>query len=203
MVHVLLPQEGNGRTRYEQAADTFGKWIDEGALKQDDAPHFYLVRQTFTDLQGDTQVRKGFFAAVRIPNPDEKIILGHERTFDKPVEDRLRLTEAVKANLGAVFVLYADPEGMMEPFLADMNTRPADFEAHTFDGVHQEFWRILHNERIGEFLRAKRLYIADGHHRFQTACTYREAMHAKEREWTAPSPTTTCSWVSWPLKTRA
>ncbi len=180
MVHVLLPREGEGRTRYERAADTFERWIDEGALKQDDAPHFYLVRQTFTDLVGDTQVRKGFFAAVHIPDPDQKLILGHERTFDKPIEDRLRLTEAVKANLGAVFVLYGDPEGMMTPFLEEMEKRPAEFSAHTIDGVRQEFWRILHNERIAEFLRGKRLYIADGHHRFQTACAYREAMHARE-----------------------
>jgi len=181
MVHVLLPQDCEGRTRYEEAATTFERWVDEGALKQDEAPHLYLVRQTFTDLEGKTQVRKGFFAAVRIPDPAQKLILGHERTFDKPVEDRLRLTEAVKANLGAVFVLYADPDGVMETYLAEMDRRPPEFAANTFDGVRQEFWRILHNERIAEFLRAKRFYIADGHHRFQTACAYQEAMHAHEQ----------------------
>lgn len=177
-VHLILPEEEGGRSRYEVAGARFSAWIAEGVLLQDPAPCFYLLRQRFQDLEGMPQTRRGFFAAVSLPETGERTILGHEYTFPKPVEDRLRLMQATRANLGAVFGLYPDPGGVLAPFLAEMERRPADATAYTIDGVRQEFWRVREEGWVTSFFRDKTLYIADGHHRFQTACRYRDLMRA-------------------------
>lgn len=175
LVHLILPEEREYMTRYESAGDYFRTWLAHGVLVQDDAPSYYLLRQTFTDVGGVQRVRTGFLGIAKLPEPGERYILGHERTFAKPVEDRLRLTEATRANLGPVFALYSDPVGALRPFLAQIDARPPDGVAHTIDGVRQELWRVAEAPEVNEVLRGKTLYIADGHHRFQTACTYRDA----------------------------
>lgn len=187
MVHLILPQDDGGRSRYICAAERMRSWLDEGVLVRDPAPFYYLLRQTFVDLHGNRQIRRGFYGVVRLPEAGERHILGHERTFDKPVEDRLRLTEATQANLGAVFGLYSDPEGALSDFLGEMDRRPPEGTAKTIDGVQQEFWRTAPDEVVTRFFRDKVIYIADGHHRFRTACVYRDAMRAVQKSDT-PQP---------------
>ena len=180
MVHVILPKPGpDGGSAYDHAAAVLQDWIAKGGLCRDDQPSFYLLRQQFTDLEGLSHTRRGFFAATRLPESDERHILGHERTFDKPVADRYALTSATRMSLGAVFVLYSDPERRLAAFLAQMEERPADLVAHTFDGVQQELWRVPADPEVCAFFPGKTLYIADGHHRFRTACTYRDEMREK------------------------
>ena len=188
MAHLLLPEGSEGRSPYEVASNLLDAWIAGGVLTQDEEPCFYLLRQSFQDLAGVDRVRRAIFAAVSIPEPGERHILGHERTFEKPFEDRLRLTEATRANLGAVFGLYSDPENVLAPLLAQMETRTSDAGAVTIDGVRQEFWRVPHDEAVTDFMRGKTLYIADGHHRFLTACAYREAMHKAHPNARGPRP---------------
>ena len=187
MAHLILPQDEEGRSRYIAASERIRSWLDEGVLVQDPAPFYYLLRQTFVDLHGNPLVRRGFYGIVRLPEAGERHILGHERTFDKPVEDRLRLTEATQANLGAVFGLYSDPDGALSAFLGEMDRRPPEGSAETIDGVHQEFWRAAPDEAVTRFFRDKVIYIADGHHRFRTACAYRDAMRAIDKSDT-PQP---------------
>ena len=187
MVHLLLPRERDGLSRYESAAAHLETWIEQGILVQDPEPSFYLLRQHFVDLDGAPRVRRAFFGVTRLPKRGEKTILGHERTFNKPVEDRLRLTQATRANLGAVFVLYADPEQVLAPFFAHMDAHPPAAAADTLDGVKQEFWRVPHSDAVTAFFRDKILYIADGHHRFQTAQTYRDALR-QQKPSAGPQP---------------
>lgn len=179
MVHVLLPEPAGDVDQYRHAADTLEQWIAKGALKQDEKPGIYLLKQHFTDLDGEAQVRRAFFAAIRLPEADESYVLGHERTFDKPVEDRLHLTAATEANLGAVFGLYADPDRALAPLFGEMEARPAEGTAHTIDGVKQEFWHVDDDDVVRDFFQDQTIYIADGHHRFQTACAYRDSLREK------------------------
>ncbi len=176
LVHAILPMERGALDKYQAAARDVESWIDQGVLRQDHADSFYLLRQTFRGLDGVEHVRRGFFAVVRVPEPGDDTILGHERTFEKKVTDRLNLTKATQANLGAVFVLYDDPKRELGFMFDQMEARPEDDRAHTIDGVTQQVWRIPHDPRVTEFFRNRRLYIADGHHRYRTACTYRDIM---------------------------
>ncbi|MCC6797254.1 MAG: DUF1015 domain-containing protein [Candidatus Hydrogenedentes bacterium] len=178
--HVILPQDGNGKSKYDVAAGLLGKWIAEGALKQDNEESFYLLEQTFTALDGATCIRRGFFGVAKVPEPGEDTVLGHERTFEWKVTDRLALTEATKTNLGAVFVLYKDDNHELGPFLNQMNLRAPDLEARTFEGVTQKVWRVKADPAVTAFFKDKKLYIADGHHRYRTAHTYRDKMRLQE-----------------------
>ena len=179
--HVILPQDRDGKSKYDVAAETLGKWIAEGALKQDGEESFYLLEQTFTALDGATFVRRGFFGVAKVPEPGEDTVLGHERTFEWKVTDRLALTEATRTNLGAVFVLYKDDNHALGPFLNQMNMRAPDLEARTFEGVTQKVWRVKADPAVTAFFKDKKLYIADGHHRYRTAHTYRDKMRLAER----------------------
>jgi uncharacterized protein (DUF1015 family) len=180
MAHVLLPEKSGESVQYEAAAKRIESWVAEGALRQDDADSFYLLEQRFKGMDGNELVRRGFFGALKIPEPGEAdVILGHERTFERKIADRLQLTAVTRANLGSVFALYDDPDGALAPFLAQMDTRSADAESDTIDGATQRLWRVPQDERVQAFLRERMLYIADGHHRFATACRYRDDMRAK------------------------
>ena len=176
MVHLILPEASDGRNRYDAAAQLLRLWIAEGALTQDDAESVYVLEQTFTDAEGATRMRRAFLGAAKLPEPGEKTILGHERTFSHALDDRYHLIEATRANLDPVFVLYADPENRLRAFLDQTQGRPPDAVAHTFDGVTQRVWRVAYDPDAMAFFEGKRLYIADGHHRFHTACVYRDTM---------------------------
>lgn len=178
MVHLILPKAQDGGSPYEDAAIRLDSWLGDGVLAQDAEPSFYLLEQRFQSPDGAALVRRGFFAVTRIPEADEKSVLGHERTFDKPVEDRLALTRATRANLGPVFALYSDPDGALAPFLAKMDLRLPDLEATTYEGTTHRLWRVSPDYTVASFLKDKTLYIADGHHRFRTAQTYRDEMRA-------------------------
>ncbi len=180
-VHVILPHDRDGKSKYDVAAEIFQGWIAEGALKQDDEDSFYLLEQTFISLEGVETVRRGFLAVAKIPEPGDDTVLGHERTFEWKVTDRLALTGTTKANLGAVFVLYEDQQHALAGFLDQMHQREPDLVAHTIDGVKQRVWRVKADPAVTAFFAGKRLYIADGHHRYRTAHTYRDKMRLAEQ----------------------
>lgn len=178
---LILPDERDGRTKYEASAEDFENWIAQDVFVQDSEESFYLLEQHFRSLDGTECTRRGFFAVAKIPEPGEETVLGHERTFEWKVQDRLALTAAAKANFGAVFVLYDDPDHALGQFLAQMEGRPEDIAAQTIDGVQQRLWQVPADPEVRAFFAGKKLYIADGHHRYRTAHTYRDQMRLKEK----------------------
>ncbi|MDX9972173.1 MAG: DUF1015 domain-containing protein [FCB group bacterium] len=181
MVHLILPKERADMDRYAAAAQDLNEWLAEGVFRVDEDESFYLLEQRFRDLEGRERVRRAFFAVTRLPEEGEELVLGHERTFRHKIEDRLALTAATQANLGAVFVLYADPERRLEGFLKQMEARPEDDAAETFEGTRNRLWRVPVDSAVVDFFRDKKLYIADGHHRYRTAWEHRAELRAKEQ----------------------
>jgi uncharacterized protein (DUF1015 family) len=180
MVTLILPKEAEGRTRYEVAQQHLADWLARGVLRQDPEESFYLLEQTFRGIDGVERVRRGFLGITKLPEKGENTVLGHENTFEGPVEDRLRLTEATRANLSPVMVLYSDPRQEIASFFQPIYDRPEDDCAYTFDRVTQRLWRVPHSPTVADFFRDKKLYLADGHHRFKTACAYRDRMRQME-----------------------
>lgn len=185
---VILPEEGEGQSKYEAAAGLLKAWQAQGVMEQDAGPCFYLLSQRFTGLDGKPHERRAFFAACQIPEDGEETVLGHERTFPYKIQDRLALTRATEANTGAVFVLYDDPAAALAPFLAQMDTRPPDMEAHTIDGVSQRLWVVPADPAVTAFFADRTLYIADGHHRYATARAYRDEQRAANPGVSGPQP---------------
>lgn len=178
-VHFILPKADGDTDKYEVAAKTLETWLLDDIVVRDGEPSFYLLEQRFAGLDGRARVRRGFFGRIRLPEDGDQSVLGHERTFEAKFQDRLKLTSAAKANPGAVFLLYDDPANELAGFLGQMNDGEPDVEAHTIDGVDVRLWRVPDDPAVHAFFEDRTLYIADGHHRFRTACAYRDRMRAE------------------------
>ncbi len=168
--------------RYRRAARTLSTWRTDGTLRKDSRPSVYVYEQTYrvpgTDLE---RTQRGFFARLRIePFGPESSVLPHERTLSGPKEDRYRLLRATGINTSPVVGLYEDPSGTARPALEGIATTPPATDVTDDDGVRHRLWVVPHD---GEGSPAAVLiaaaaggpvFIADGHHRYETAVRYRD-----------------------------
>jgi uncharacterized protein (DUF1015 family) len=172
--------------RYARAGRYFGEWVAGGILIREPAPAFYLSQQTFRDAAGRERTRTGLVAAVRLQPYGTGVIFPHEQTFPGPKEDRLRLMRAMPANLEQILVLYDGPADPLRTLWQRVaGARPvADFRDDL--GARNRLWVIRESEALAaipEGFRDRRLFIADGHHRYEAALLFRE-----ERRSTDPAP---------------
>ena len=162
---------------YQAAAELLAEWQATGVLVRDDAPGFYGYRMTFIGSDGEPRHTTGVFGALALAEPGDGHILPHEFTTPKAKSDRLRLTQATHANLSAVWGLSASA-GLTE--LID----PGDATATTWTdeaGIEHSLWPIFDADRlaaIADLADAAPVVIADGHHRYETALTYRTEQRA-------------------------
>lgn len=173
-VRVILP-EGDGDAKYAEGARRFRTLASE-ALVHDDAPGFYVYHQRF-ESEGQTHTRKGFVCLVELTRFGHGPVLPHERTLRGPKEDRLKLMRACEAHLELVFGLFSDPQRRWEAIVSD-HLGAAVLECD-YDDVHHALYRV-HDPAAVEALTAllgdKNIYIADGHHRYETMCNFREEL---------------------------
>jgi uncharacterized protein (DUF1015 family) len=170
VVRVDLP-EGEPDA-YAEAAKTFARWQEEGAVVRDDEPALWTLTQDYTGPDGRRLTRRGVFARVRVEDYGPGRIRPHERTHPGPKEDRLRLTRATKANLSPIFSLYDDPDGATD---AVLEAAEPFGEQTDDDGTVNRLARVADPAAIEAFQRAlepAELLIADGHHRYETARVY-------------------------------
>jgi uncharacterized protein (DUF1015 family) len=165
-VRVELPEEG--AAGYAQAAELFHAWMHERALAAD-TPSVYVHEHEFA-LGGVRAVRRGVFVALRLHEPSEGVVLPHERTFPKAKADRLELLRATRVNTSAIFAMV---DGGPLALLRDASSAPAG-EARVGMDSHR-LSRLIDTQKVARFrdaMRRERVYIADGHHRYETALTY-------------------------------
>lgn len=176
-VRLILP-EGEGDARYTAAAETFDAWLADGTLRRDDRPAIYRYHQIF-DVGTRTITRRGFIAAVKLHAFDEGIILPHERTLKGPKIDRLKLMSATSAHLSQIFGMYKDPAGETDRAFRKIEGTTPYLDAVTEDGARHRMWRVPDREVIGKVTRMLshlNLYIADGHHRYETMLALRDQL---------------------------
>lgn len=181
-VRLILPEVPDGDAagdKYQHAAQTLQAWTTDGTLVRDERPAIYRYHQTFTsaELGGQTVTRRGFIAAVRLHNFDEGVILPHERTLKGPKIDRLALMDACSAHFSQIFTMYSDPSGETDRIFARAENRRPVLSGTTDDGTVHKVWRVDNREAIGtlqRLLAPMKLYIADGHHRYETMLALRE-----------------------------
>jgi uncharacterized protein (DUF1015 family) len=188
-VHIELAMDDNG-DRYQRAAETLLRWRSDGTLLREEAPSFYLYDQQF-ERDGVPYSRRLIFARLRLEPWDKGIVLPHEETFGAPKEDRMRLLRAIHTNTSPVFLIYRDHDRIIEATLngATATEAVADF---TGDDGQRHTLRRIDDPRTTEALSAafelETLYIADGHHRYETALAYREERRAAANGWTGAEP---------------
>jgi uncharacterized protein (DUF1015 family) len=161
---------------YTRAAENLRDWRKEGVLTQDNESAIYAYSQRYEvpGAPGTTQERRGFIALGELVDYNQGIVFRHERTLAKPKSDRLNLLRATRAHFGQIFMLYSDP-GLTAEQLLFANPPTPDIEVTDEYGVLHRVWKVSEPGKINLLLSAmqnKKLIIADGHHRYETALNY-------------------------------
>ncbi len=172
------PGDAPGSDRYARAASFLRNWRKAGVLRDDDQPELYVYHQTF-EVEGRSFTRKGFFARVRLEPFGQGRIFPHEQTLSGPKADRLALYKATGMNLSPVFGLYPDPRNeVLAAVEAGIRDRtPIESVDHL--GVVNRLWPVsdpvAHTAAQG-LMADRAVFIADGHHRYETGLKYRDEL---------------------------
>jgi uncharacterized protein (DUF1015 family) len=186
VVHLTLGEDRAGDSaqvnKYTRAAEAFQAWQADGTLRRDETPSLYPLQQTFWAPDGRQLTRRGFMAAVRLHEFSEGVIVPHEKTLIASKADRLAILKTVKANLSPLFGLYRDEAGATARALDRACAGEPVAETDSEDGVHHQLWRTGDPELIGglqALVQDQRIFIADGHHRYESALVYRRWLEAQ------------------------
>lgn len=168
--------------RYTRAATTLAEWRLEDILREDASLRYYCYQQVFS-REGQVYTRTSLLARVRLEPWEARVVLPHEHTMAKPKSDRLHLMQACATNFSPIMSLYEDPQGRMRKLLSVYG---AHAEIQVTDEVQEEhrLQPITDVEQIAliqDFFQERQLYIADGHHRYETALNYRDEVRAMRK----------------------
>jgi uncharacterized protein (DUF1015 family) len=180
VVRLILSKEedcSGGEDRYEHSGRLLREWRDAGVLVETPEPSLFVYEMAF-ELAGAARRVRGVMAAIDL-EPFGEGIVPHERTMPGPVDDRLRLLRAVRANLSPVYTVLRGPSEPHRALVERATARTPDVEAADPDGVRHRMWiEPGLPDGLAEAYAADSLLIADGHHRYTTALAYRDEMHA-------------------------
>lgn len=177
----------NGETVYDRAASLLKDWRRDGILKVDSQPAIYVYHQTF-EYENQIITRRGFMSRVLIEPFGKGHIYPHEQTHSKVKEDRFRLMTACKCNLSQIFSIYPDESNEAQDTLEAAIGDRTPLTAVDHLGVKHEMWLVTDVDataRASSIMGTKPLYIADGHHRYETACNIQAA--ARENQTLPPN----------------
>ncbi len=175
-VRLILPKDQNP---YESSARTCQEWLDTEVLIEESVPAFYILEEEFS-VDHRTLKRRGFIGAIRLEEFEKGTILPHEFTHSGPKIDRLNLLRTTRKDYEQIFLLYPDETGEVDRIL--QTSEPPFLQAVDEYGVIHRLWRIVEPVQVNALHRLfkdKVLLIADGHHRYETALTYRQEMEQK------------------------
>jgi uncharacterized protein (DUF1015 family) len=179
------PDIGPGADHYAVARRDLDEWMERGVLHCDEEPRLYAYDQEF-ELDGRRLRRRAVFGALRLEELDRGIVLPHEGTAAKAKEDRLRLLQATRVQLSPVMTLY-EPDAVPQLLDADLEEPVLDamlpHERHTLRPISRDMAAVF-----AQSLQFSRLYVADGHHRYETGLNYRSQTRGDRAEWTGEEP---------------
>ena len=178
LVRIILgerfPSDNDSDNVYTRAAKHLNNWIREGILAQDALPAFYAYSQEFeVPDTGERATRKGFIGLGKIEDYSANVVYRHEQTLSGPKKDRLSLLRHTRAHFGQIFMLYPDPERVVEKLLEDGTLLLEvcdDYRARHRVSAITDPPTVT---QIQDLMASRKLLIADGHHRYETALAYR------------------------------
>jgi uncharacterized protein (DUF1015 family) len=178
LVRVILGERRAGDSDsdnvYTRAARYLDDWIASGVLARDRQAGIFPYFQEFTVPDtGERLVRKGFIALGAVEDYSAGVVHRHEQTLSGPKKDRLELLRRTHAHCGQLFMLYPDPHGAIDALLDEAAARAPIAEVTDEYGAVHRVWRMDDAARVGQLMADKKLLIADGHHRYETALAFR------------------------------
>jgi len=186
-----FPGDNQANNRYTRAARFFQRWFEEGILVRDISPSIYLLEEEYKlrgevlreveDSPGKEKLikRSGFIALLKLEDFSRGIVRPHEGTMAEPKKDRLNLLRACKANFSQIFVSYEDQEKTIDRLYERKTNQPPEIDLIDGENIRHKLWRIDSQEAISaivEGMRDKKLFIADGHHRYESALEFRNEL---------------------------
>ena len=180
ILNRIEPGDTDTNNRYSRAARFLRNWQQEGLLRRDQHAAVYVYHQVF-DYGGQRFTRKGFMSRVRLERFGEGKIYPHEETHASAKADRLLLTRACRANLSQIFGIYPDADNAAQNLLEAAIAGVTPLEATDHLGVVHRMWPVTDERIIGQvaaLMSPQPMFIADGHHRYETACNYRDELAA-------------------------
>lgn len=188
-VDLPAPDEAAGLDAYENAAAIFRAWRDAGVVKDDEQPGFYVYKMTFQDDEGHPRAMTGMLCALGLDLEGAGDVRPHEMTMPKDRQDRLSLLSATRLNTSPIWALSLAKglTGACRDALESSGEAP--WRATDDDGVVHELWQVTDKARIEEISSigsSAQVLLADGHHRYQTACNY--ARQCREENGGEPGP---------------
>ena len=175
-----LPQDTPKDSRYTRSAAILEQWLKQGVLEVDEAPAIYLHDHYFTH-SGREYKRRGMLLRVRLEEWDRKVVRPHEGTLVKPKTDRLSLLWSLQANTSPILALFEDQGQHIATVLAAQAQNKPVISSSSAGGEKHQVWAITEREAIDQIRRSlahQSLYIADGHHRYESALTYRRQRYS-------------------------
>jgi len=177
--------------RYQQSRQLLDEWLAAGVLRRDDTPAIYLYFIDYQHPSGRRLIRKGLVCLTGLAEFSEGIVKPHEQVFRGVVTDRLRLLDACRTQFSQVFSIFPDPTGAVMSLLEAAREPEPQGHCQDKDGCRHSLWRVSDPAVIAQaraLFRDKSVYIADGHHRYNTALQMRELMASRQGEVAADSP---------------
>lgn len=177
-----LPGDNERHNVYSRACQDFKAWLKKSILVPEKKPSLYFYQLKYP-LKEKVLTRKGFFACVRLEEFQAKVVLPHEETMSKPKEDRLNLLRACQANFSPIFALYPDPSYLLEESMDNLSGEP-EIDFRDEEGKEHQVWVVEEGPvtlAIKKMLQDKQIFIADGHHRYETALEYSREVAAQKK----------------------
>lgn len=174
----LPPQSEDG---YSRAAARTREWIKDGILAKDKTPALYIYEEKFT-VKGKQYAFKGFTAYVKLEEFEKGVVLPHEETLSKAKADRFNLLNATGCSFSQIYSLYNDEKGETEALINELSAGAPDQTFTDNDGVTHNLWIAEKSEKTEKICRQfdnRKLYIADGHHRYETGLNFRNYLREK------------------------
>ena len=195
IINLELP---TGEKKYENARDLYHQWVNDGILAQDSQESIYVYEMAFT-VGGMARAVKGIFCAVRLEEFEDRVILPHEFTLSKAKNDRFELLDTAKASFSQIYSMYTDEDQSIRAHIENISECAPEIEFTDGKGVTHRLWAITDTNQIEIFTKAfcdKQLFIADGHHRYETALNYRKKVKAETPNFDETHPANfTCMFL--------
>jgi uncharacterized protein (DUF1015 family) len=186
MIRLILgqrqPNDDEHNNWYTRAAEALRSWQQEAVLIRDSKPAFYDYEISYQESPHQLRMRQGVICLVRLQEFSQGTVLPHERTYEGTKSERLKLMKACNANLSQVFALYPDPAHEVSECLRQGREERLVFDFTDSTSIHHRMWRVTQTDvihQVVDYMREKVTYIADGHHRYETALNYQRLMQQK------------------------
>jgi len=184
-IQILLTKDSPVEDKYHRAAVIFRQWLKDNILIQDERPAVYFYSQQYI-VRGEKKTRLGFISLLRLGDEKSSLVFGHENTHSAAKLDRFKLIKQVKANLSPIFIIFLDKKRIIQRiFQKQIPAQKAFIEVIDDEKTAHKLWRVDDPAVISAIETAandENMFIADGHHRYEASCAYRDLMREKLKE---------------------